>query len=257
MNTDSDRAELAKPEPARVTDEEWEALKERVWDHYKTVGYQGELFIYDCDFDTALDDVRRELARWGQPAQLEPRGCPTPGACSCPTAPVVPPDVIHVLEQVEAGLSQHLPRIQQMLERWRGHAEETPLAQPEPGEARELSRCLLLISEGMAAHDHELDSWLVARAAALLQQLAPIPTSGTRSQSELSEAIKNGATFEKNRITAIIDHTATHLHEIKEIGEVDPAFYTFGRLILRRLSKVIKDLPDFEISFDDESEPTP
>jgi hypothetical protein len=64
----SARAALSQPEPAGPTDEEWEALKERVWNHYRTVGYQGELFIYDSDFDTALDDARREFTRYGRPA---------------------------------------------------------------------------------------------------------------------------------------------------------------------------------------------
>jgi hypothetical protein len=57
-----------QPERDGPTDEKWEDLKERLWDQYQTVGYQGELFIYDRDFDAALDDVRQELARWGRPA---------------------------------------------------------------------------------------------------------------------------------------------------------------------------------------------
>lgn len=56
-------------EPAAVTsepsDEEWDALVERAWDKYQTVGYQGERFMYDGDFGSALDLVRKELARWG------------------------------------------------------------------------------------------------------------------------------------------------------------------------------------------------
>jgi hypothetical protein len=60
-------------EPAAVitepSDEEWDALVERVWDKYQTVGYQGERFMYDGDFGSALDLVRKELSRWGhQPA---------------------------------------------------------------------------------------------------------------------------------------------------------------------------------------------
>jgi hypothetical protein len=83
----------------------------------------------------------------------------------------------------------------------------------------------------------------------------------TCSQSDFNDDnqsadIRTGAAFERKRICAVIDHTAEHLHEIKEIGEVDPALYTFGRMILRRLSRTVKDLPDFEISFD-ESESTP
>jgi hypothetical protein len=64
-------AALAQPEPEGPTDEEWEALKERAWDRYRTVGYQGELFIYDRDFDTALDDVRQKLAHYAHPT-IEP-----------------------------------------------------------------------------------------------------------------------------------------------------------------------------------------
>jgi hypothetical protein len=71
-----------------------------------------------------------------------------------------------------------------------------------------------------------------------------------------STDIRTGAAFERKRICAVIDHTANHLHEIKEIGDVDPAFYIFGRIVLRLPSKTVKDLPDFEISLD-ESEPTP
>ena len=35
----------------------------------------------------------------------EPRGCPTPGACSCPTAPFVPPELIRAQELTEAALA--------------------------------------------------------------------------------------------------------------------------------------------------------
>jgi hypothetical protein len=64
----------------------------------------------------------------------EPRGCPTPGACSCPTAPYVPPELIRALELAEAALAdisdterepwsearaaQDLPRIRAVLARW-------------------------------------------------------------------------------------------------------------------------------------------
>ena len=85
------------------------------------------------------------LARWGRPAIkpegtiTEPRGCPTPGACSCPTAPYVPPELIRALELAEAALAdigdaerepgddlawaesrsaQDLPRIRAVLARW-------------------------------------------------------------------------------------------------------------------------------------------
>ena len=59
------RAALAEPEPQGPTEQEWDALVESAWDKYMTVGYQGERFIYERDFDTALGFVREELARWG------------------------------------------------------------------------------------------------------------------------------------------------------------------------------------------------
>ena len=77
----------------------------------------------------------------------------------------------------------------------------------------------------------------------------------TCSQNDQSTDIRTGAAFERKRIRAVIDHAADHLHEIKEIGEIDPVLLEFSRMILRRLSQAIKDLPDFEISFD-ESEST-
>lgn len=64
--------EPAAGEPASVTrqpsDEAWDALVERAWDKYQTVGYQGERFMYDRDFGNALEFVRQGLARWGNPA---------------------------------------------------------------------------------------------------------------------------------------------------------------------------------------------
>jgi hypothetical protein len=69
----------------------------------------------------------------------KPRGCPTPGACSCPTAPYVPPELIRALELAEAALAdigdaerepgddlvwaearaaQDLPRLRAVLARW-------------------------------------------------------------------------------------------------------------------------------------------
>ena len=44
------------------------------------------------------DPTTRELI-------AEPRGCPTPGACSCPTAPYVPPELIRALELAKAALA--------------------------------------------------------------------------------------------------------------------------------------------------------
>ena len=63
-------------EPASVvgqpSDEAWDALVERAWDKYQTVGYQGERFMYDRDFGNALEFVRQGLARWGNPAPQPP-----------------------------------------------------------------------------------------------------------------------------------------------------------------------------------------
>jgi hypothetical protein len=81
------RALLAQPEPEGVSADEWDALVERAWDKYKTVGYQGELFMYDSDFGNALDFVRKELAPWGHPTPQCPQPVavserlPGPGAC--------------------------------------------------------------------------------------------------------------------------------------------------------------------------------
>lgn len=68
--------EPAAGEPASVTgqpsDEAWDALVERAWDKYQTVGYQGERFMHESDFDNALEFVRQGLARWGNPAPQPP-----------------------------------------------------------------------------------------------------------------------------------------------------------------------------------------
>lgn len=91
----SHAAALAQPEPVAPvvpTDEEWDAMKERLWDQYQTIGYQGERFMYDNDFSTAFDDARAVLAHWGRPA-IEPvplserlpgaDDCDTEGRCWC------------------------------------------------------------------------------------------------------------------------------------------------------------------------------
>jgi hypothetical protein len=94
----------------------------------------------------AIELLSRTRAFLSQPEPegppLEPRGCPTPGACSCPTSPTVPPDLIRALELAEAALAdisdagcfqrepgddlaqaearaaQDLPRIREALARW-------------------------------------------------------------------------------------------------------------------------------------------
>ena len=60
-----------QPEPEGVTEEQWDAIKDRLWSQYETHGYQGERFIYEGDFYTALDVARQELTRYARPA-IEP-----------------------------------------------------------------------------------------------------------------------------------------------------------------------------------------
>jgi hypothetical protein len=75
----------AQPEPEGPTDAEWDAMKERLWDQYETIGYQGERFMYDSDFSTAFDVARAVLARWGtptaQPVPVSERPDPGPENC--------------------------------------------------------------------------------------------------------------------------------------------------------------------------------
>ena len=58
---------LSQPEPEGPTDEQWDAIKDRLWNNYETVGHQGERFMYQGDFDTALDVARQDLARYARP----------------------------------------------------------------------------------------------------------------------------------------------------------------------------------------------
>jgi len=51
--------------PMVATDEELLALKEKLWNKYKTIGYLGEEFMYDSSFGHALSDYRAILKRWG------------------------------------------------------------------------------------------------------------------------------------------------------------------------------------------------
>jgi hypothetical protein len=97
-----------------------------------------QLLRDDCTSTHRFADEARALLAQSEPEgpPLEPRGCPTPGACSCPTSPTVPPELIRALELAEAELAdisdakaraaQDLPRIRIALDRW-GH-----LAQPKP-----------------------------------------------------------------------------------------------------------------------------
>ena len=101
------------------------------------------------DVEALRQAVERARAFLSQPKSegppLEPRGCPTPGACSCPTSPTVPPELIRALELAEAALTdigdaerepgddlawaearaaQDLPRIRIALDRWGRPATE-------------------------------------------------------------------------------------------------------------------------------------
>ena len=92
------------------------------------------------EVDAAVERLHNFLAQ-PEPAEAitEPRGCPTPGACSCPTEPFVPPELIRALVLAEAALGdigdaerepgddlawaearavQDLPRIRAVLARW-------------------------------------------------------------------------------------------------------------------------------------------
>ena len=55
----------ATPPPEPPTDDELLALKEKLWDKYKTIPYQGEEFMYGDAFESALSDYRAALERWG------------------------------------------------------------------------------------------------------------------------------------------------------------------------------------------------
>ena len=103
----------------------------------------GELARLHDSQPSTLDLIAEARAYLDQPEPegtiAEPRGCPIPGACSCPTAPYVPPDLIRALELAEAALAdigdaeresgddlawaearaaQDLPRLRAVLARW-------------------------------------------------------------------------------------------------------------------------------------------
>lgn len=146
-----------QPEPEGPTDEEL------LITYQHAVSNQIESIIQSTGTYAGMDDLAAAtlaglhavLARFGRPAieqtrpqpegtKLEPRGCPTPGACSCPTVPTVPPDLIRALEIAEAGLADIgdsdrepgddlvwaesraascLPRIRAVLARWGRHPQ--------------------------------------------------------------------------------------------------------------------------------------
>ena len=96
----------------------------------------------DCTSTHPFADEARSFLAQPEPEEptvMDPRGCPTPGACSCPTSPTVPPELIRALELAEAALAdigdaeretgddlawaearaaQDLPRLRSILARW-------------------------------------------------------------------------------------------------------------------------------------------
>jgi hypothetical protein len=139
---DEARAYLAQPEPEGPTDEDAPDFDSIF---HKHAGHQTQHFMPLMDIQEFSEASSEVLSRWGLPAAepegtiTEPRGCPTPGACSCPTAPFAPPELIRALELAEAALadigdaeresgddlawaearaSQDLPRIRAVLARW-------------------------------------------------------------------------------------------------------------------------------------------
>ena len=66
---DCARTALAE-QPVAPTDEELDELKENLWDRYKTLGFQGEEFMYEHSFGFALDDYAR--AALAQPEPVAP-----------------------------------------------------------------------------------------------------------------------------------------------------------------------------------------
>jgi len=109
-------------------------------------------------FQAVVDCTRAALATPPAPP-LEPRGCPLPGACSCPTTPIVPPELIRALEMAEEALTEidlelglrasQLPRIRRALQRWRGHY--TPPAAPDT--TREQVKAAIADALGGSAYD--------------------------------------------------------------------------------------------------------
>jgi hypothetical protein len=97
-------------------------------------GVQGE----EYPIGRELFEQTYKLGAQPTPPPLEPRGCPTPGACSCPTAPIVPPDLIRALELAEAALvdpdaphavrTNAFARVDQALRCWRDDPTPPPAA---------------------------------------------------------------------------------------------------------------------------------
>ena len=126
-----------KPIPEHELEQQWNSQADafKQWTNLSL----GEQLAWAQARAVAADRAQRGDA----PPTLEPRGCPTPGACSCPTAPIVPPELIRALKLAEAALADigdaereegddlawaearaasNLPRIRQALNLWRNQA---------------------------------------------------------------------------------------------------------------------------------------
>ena len=138
-----------------------------------------------------IDEARAYLSQPEPEATItEPRGCPTPGACSCPTAPYVPPELIRALELAEAALAdisdterepwsearaaQDLPRIRAVLARW-----GRPVFRQKELTDEQLLKCFKIATPCYNMEDwrRELDGMKAAIAAdrALCARLAVEP----------------------------------------------------------------------------------
>jgi hypothetical protein len=225
-------AKLAELE-AEFTVEEVEMIQ-APWSYLAPAGpTREELQAMAAEFAarTPEEFARAVLARWGRPAQLEPVGPINYEGMPC--------DLTRVL-------------LRPGYEPGDGSAEGCQLVNQAWWHPAIGCDSLQIVVDNARA--------VIARLSRPALTSTPVSEESPKPDdldNNRSTDIKDGAAFERQRICAVIDHTANHLHEIKEIGEVNPALYTFGRIVLRLLSKTVKDLPDFEISFDDESEPTP
>jgi hypothetical protein len=140
---------IATPTPLPAAPD-WRALCKELRDAYQRSEYHpGDYFPFT---DSLINRADAALATPPAPP-LEPRGCPTPGACSCPAGAIVPPELIRALELAEAALAdigdadrepgddiawaehraaEDLPRVRHALLTWREHATP-PAATREAG----------------------------------------------------------------------------------------------------------------------------
>ena len=119
----------------------------------------------------------------GQPVAIEPRGCPTPGACSCvePSAPDPDPSDFQTLQGIALDMVESLrpiviPEILGTLRRAIREPAATKMVPAGDGEREELAQWLYRLADerscnrrrGIRPHPSSL-----GRAAALLRQPAP------------------------------------------------------------------------------------